>query len=406
MDKFSTIKIRGEKKFKTVRISSDSKPKILDPIIEKWQTLLNTLARVIDVPSGLIMRLNEETIEVFLKSNTESNPYKANEKAKLLQGFYCETVIGTQNTLIVPNATKNELWNKNNPDVDIDMISYMGVPLNWPDGECFGTICVLANKETHYSKEFENLLIQIKQHIEVDLQLLLTNKELEVLNATKTKFLSLISHDVRGNIGSADQLLKLIIENIDDYSKTHLKDTLLSLSQSLSESYFTLENMLSWSKAEILQIEPKILPIDLAEVIDDLLLFFNQTIEIKKLRIKKDYYAEKVIVSADRKMIKVGLNNILSNAIKYSQNGGLITIRLKKQESKTVIEIIDAGIGMDKDTASKLFNYNESHSKSGTQGESSSGIGLMLTKEFLDKNNAKVTVDSEIGKGTKFRITI
>lgn len=406
MDKFSTITIREQKKSKRVKISSDSKPKILDPIFKKWQTLLNTLAEVIDVPSGLIMRLNEETIEVFLKSNTEGNPYKVSEKAKLIHGLYCETVIGTQETLIVPDATKNEIWNTNNPDIDLNMISYMGVPLNWPDGECFGTICVLDNKENHYNEKFKSLLIQIKQHIEVDLKLLITNQELERLNDTKTKFLSLISHDVRGNIGSSDQLLKLIIENIDNYSKSNLKDTLLSLSQSLSESYFTLENMLSWSKAEILQIEPEILQVNLVEIIEELLQFFNQTIEIKKLQIEKDYYSNEVTVLADRKMIKVSLNNILSNAIKYSQTAGLITIRLKKQESKTVIEIIDAGIGMDKKTASKLFNYNESHSKSGTQGESSSGIGLMLTKEFLDKNNAKVTVDSEIGKGTKFSITI
>ncbi len=406
MSKYSTVTVRETNESKRVRITSDSKPKILDTVIKKWQTLLDTLAKVVGVPSALIMRLNEETIEVFIKSNTEGNPYKTGEKVKLIYGLYCETVIGVQKTLIVPDATKNKVWNKNNPDIDIDMISYMGVPLNWPDGECFGTVCILDSKENYYSKETEDLLTQIKQHIEVDLQFIQTNQELEKLNDTKTKFLSLISHDVRGNIGSADQLLKLIIENINDYSKSELKDTLLSLSQSLSESYFTLENMLSWSKSEMLQIEPEILPTNLVEVIDELLQFFNQTIEIKKLRIKKDYYAEKVIVSADRKMIKVGLNNILSNAIKYSQNEGLVTIRLMDQGNKTVIEIIDSGIGMDKNTASKLFNYNESHSKSGTQGESSSGIGLMLTKEFLDKNNAVVTVDSGIGKGTKFRITI
>ena len=235
MEKFSTITIRETKESKRIKISSDSKPQILDPIIQKWQTLLDTLAKIVNVPSGLIMRLNEETIDVFLKSNTKGNPYKANEKAKLIHGLYCETVIGTQNPLIVPDATKSEVWNINNPDVDINMISYMGVPLNWPDGECFGTVCILDNKKNQYSKEFENLLTQIKQHIELDLQLMLTTKELEKLNDTKTKFLSLISHDVRGNIGSADQLLKLIIENIDNYDKPKLNEMLISLSQSLAK---------------------------------------------------------------------------------------------------------------------------------------------------------------------------
>lgn len=105
-------------------------------------------------------------------------------------------------------------------------------------------------------------------------------------------------------------------------------------------------------------------------------------------------------------MITVSLRNILSNAIKYSRNGGKVTIRVLKHDSKTVVEIIDNGIGMSEKTNSQLFKYNKLHRKSGTQGETSSGMGLMLAKEFLDKNNALVTVESDIGKGTKFSITI
>lgn len=406
MDKFSTVTIRETKKSKSIRISSGLKPEILDTIIEKWQTLLDTFAKVAKVPSGLIMRLNEETIEVFLKSNTEGNPYKVHEEVKLIHGLYCETVIGTQNQLIVPDALKSEVWNIDNPDVALGMISYMGVPINWPDGECFGTICFLDSKENHYSKELEDLLTQIKQHIEVDLQLLLTNQELEGLNDTKAKFLSLISHDVRGNISSADQLLKLIIESLDSYNSLQLNDMLLSLSQILSETYLTLEDLLSWSKKEILQIKPNILKVDLIKVLDEIIQSFNQSIEIKGLVIKKDFYANKAIVPADRNMITVSLRNILSNAIKYSQSGGILTIRVMKPESKTIVEIIDTGIGMDEKSISKLFKYDKSHRKSGTLGESSSGIGLMLTKEFLDKHNALVAVDSSIGKGTTFSITI
>ncbi len=128
------------------------------------------------------MRLNIDNIEVFLKSNTDGNPYHVHEKADLVYGLYCETVIGTQNQLIVPDATKNEIWSKSNPDVDINMISYLGVPINWPDGECFGTVCVLDNKENYYNEDFINLINQIKQHIELDLELLLSNIELKELN--------------------------------------------------------------------------------------------------------------------------------------------------------------------------------------------------------------------------------
>lgn len=190
MDRFAKVSIRGINESKNVQITSDSKPGDFDTVVSKWQTLIDTLARIIDVPSGLIMRLNSDNIEVFLKSDTAGNPYKENEKAELIYGLYCESVIGLQQPLIVPDATKSKTWKDNNPDIDLNMISYLGVPINWPDGECFGTVCVLDNKENHYNQDFLDLITQIKQHIELDLKILLSNAELKELNEIKTKFMS------------------------------------------------------------------------------------------------------------------------------------------------------------------------------------------------------------------------
>ena len=104
---------------------------------------------------------------------------------------------------MIPDARKIPIWAENNPDVDINMISYLGFPINWPDGEVFGTVCILDKKENHYSDLMIDFLNQMKLHIESDLKILNynveleeKNKMLEALNATKTKFLSLISHDV------------------------------------------------------------------------------------------------------------------------------------------------------------------------------------------------------------------
>lgn len=406
MDRYSTITIREGKQSKKLKISSDLKPEIIDSILEKWQSLLDTLTKIINVPAGLIMRLNEESIEVFLKSNTKGNPYAVGEKAKLIYGLYCESVIGTQKQLLVPDATKSEAWSINNPDIDINMISYLGLPLNWPDGECFGTVCVLDSKENHYSEVYKDLLSQIKQHIEIDLQLLLTNKELEQLNAIKTKFLSLISHDVRGNMSSADMLLKLIINSLGDIPNAKLNEMLFSVSQSLSQSYLTLENLLSWSKAEIVQMEPHKNELNIIDVFEELLQYFGQPIQLKELNLRKEFYSEEAIILADENMITVCLRNILSNAIKYTPSKGIITVRVEKLKDQHFIEIIDTGIGMSEDAVRKLFSYDTKHRKSGTRGESSSGIGLMLTKEFLDKHNAKVTVSSKINEGTRVGIVI
>lgn len=281
MENFATINIRETNESKKVKIASDSKPELVDATLKKWQVLIDTLASIVNVPSALIMRLNKDNIEVFLKSNTKGNPYKENEKVDLVYGLYCENVIGKQEQLIVPNAKKSKVWRKNNPDVDINMISYLGVPINWPDGECFGTVCVLDNKENKYSKDFADLINQMKLHIELDLQTLLQNLELHELNEVKSKFLSLISHDIRGSISSSDEFLKLLIKQPKNKDYDDMLKMLDHLSVNLSQSRIALDNLLGWSKSVVKNIKPEKSSFDLVIVMDELIKFFSLPVKIK-----------------------------------------------------------------------------------------------------------------------------
>ncbi len=412
-EKHSKITIRETNESKFIKITSDLKPEIISSIIDKWQELIDTVARIVGVPSGLIMKLNENTIEVFLKSQTSGNPYHVAEKANLIYGLYCETVIGTQKDLLIPDATKSHIWKKNNPDVDINMISYLGYPINWPDGEVFGTVCLLDNKENYYNDNFKKLLYITKKHIESDLQLLLskqglerTNDELKEINSIKTRFLSLISHDVRGGIGTLNEFLKLIIQKFDTYDSAKLKKNLIALSQSTSSAYLVLDNLLSWSKNDLLHLDPEKKQFNMVSMMESLLLFFKQAIEMKNIEVEKNYCDNEINVNADENMLKSSFRNILSNAIKYNINNGKIFVKIKKEGNQIVITIEDTGIGMDNTQIEKLFSYNSSYQKEGTVGESSSGLGLFLTKDFLEKNNASVNVKSVIGKGSIFEVTI
>ena len=412
MEKFSTVYIREKKTTQQVKITSDLKPFIEDGITKKWQSLIDTAARLAKVPSGLIMKLNKDTIEVFLKSNTKGNPYKAGEKARLIYGLYCETVIGTQQKLLVPDARKDEVWKENNPDVDIDMIAYLGYPINWPDGEVFGTVCLLDNKENQFDKDRDDLLKHIKQHIEDDLKLIMMNQELskmnqelEKSNKTKSKFLSLISHDIRGSIGTLDELLKILVAELDNYDKEYLKKILHSLSQNASTSFETLNNMLLWAKNDLIRIKPDYQSADLIEIIDKVLLFFKQSIALKGIKVTKSYYAKKALIETDIDMIGVVLRNIISNAIKYNNNNGTLKISISVKQNKHDIMIQDTGKGMHESTVNKLFQYNK-HPTEDSREAASSGIGLMLTKEFADKIGAELIVKSKPNKGTSFTIRI
>ncbi|MDC7231971.1 MAG: GAF domain-containing protein [Spirochaetales bacterium] len=151
---------------------------IPDNVLEQWQDIIDIMSRLLDVPAGLIMRIVHEDIEVYLSSDSEGNPYKVGDKEHFENsGLYCETAIKTRDMLHVPNALKDEDW-KDNPDVKLNMISYLGVPLLQPDGSAFGTLCVLDNRENHYSAEYIQLMNRFKKVIERDLEMIWAVQEL------------------------------------------------------------------------------------------------------------------------------------------------------------------------------------------------------------------------------------
>ena len=140
------------------------------------------MAELLHIPAGLIMRISGSAIEVFAASDTKGNPYRPGEKEHLAgSGLYCETVIKTKSRLLVPNATTDEKW-INNPDIKLGMISYLGYPIILPTGDVFGTICVLDNKENHYSEIYQQLILQFKELIESHLLLVHKNQTLIQVN--------------------------------------------------------------------------------------------------------------------------------------------------------------------------------------------------------------------------------
>lgn len=138
--------------------------------IDKWQNIADLLAKIINVPAALIMKLENEQMEVVISSHSYNNPYRPGVK-ELWNGLYCETVIKSQMPLIVPNALNDRNWD-NNPDLKLGMVAYLGMPIHYPDKSPFGTICVLDSKPNNFSAENKALLNQFKNVIELDLALI------------------------------------------------------------------------------------------------------------------------------------------------------------------------------------------------------------------------------------------
>ena len=140
-------------------------------IVQKWQEIVNIIAEIMHVPSALVMKVEPPNIKVFISSESHSNPYERNELAPLNTGLYCETVMKTRQSLLVPDALHDEEW-KSNPDMKLGMISYLGFPVSWPDGQIFGTICVLDRKENSYSESYRKFVLQCRDVLEADLRAL------------------------------------------------------------------------------------------------------------------------------------------------------------------------------------------------------------------------------------------
>lgn len=171
------VYLRQLNEYKTVDIK-DEDLSLETTLIEKWQKYLDLLVKIIGIKAALIMQITKENMEVFTKSSNLDNPYPEHGKDKLGHGLYCETVIGENRKLYVPDALKDDKW-KDNPDVKLNMISYFGYPLKYPDGDFFGTICILNDTKIILQEDIEEWMSITRDIIEKDLQISLQNKLLK-----------------------------------------------------------------------------------------------------------------------------------------------------------------------------------------------------------------------------------
>ena len=149
-------------------------------VLNEWQNMLNETAEILGVPAGLITRVDGEEIEILLSSETEGNPYPADYVTHYPDsGWYCEYTLKSRGLNLIPNALQDPKWRDNAAAVDLHIVSYMGLPIERPDGEQFGTVCFLDNKENPHNELHIRLVRQIKKMIELTLNIVSAKEELD-----------------------------------------------------------------------------------------------------------------------------------------------------------------------------------------------------------------------------------
>jgi len=247
----------------------------------------------------------------------------------------------------------------------------------------------------------EEVLARASTHIKMYRQ----SRELEGLIATKDKFFSIIAHDLRGPIGSMMQISDLIAEKgkVDEETLYFFLESQKELSKS---TFHLLENLLNWAKSNTNQIEFDPKELDIETIVKAIITNFNIQSTSKNITINTDF-PERYIEYADENMVRLIIRNLVSNAIKFTPDGGEINIFTKSGENNSVIVgVKDSGIGIPQRTLENLFRIGVNKSRPGTNGESSNGLGLLLCKEFVVKHGGSIWVESEEGVGTTFYFTL
>jgi signal transduction histidine kinase len=250
-------------------------------------------------------------------------------------------------------------------------------------------------------KQRSNKILQAA-HAKVNQQ----NSELQDLNATKDKFFSIISHDLKGPLNSLTSFSGLLINHTDSLSKEEIQMLAKDLDKTLKNLFALLENLLEWSRSQTGNIEFTPEHFDMATVLEGNKELLQAQAQSKKISLIRGDTGE-VPVSAHKNSINTVVRNLISNAIKFTPEGGTITLGLRlSQNNEVVVSVADTGVGMSGDILKKLFRIDTKHSTKGTANEKGTGLGLILCKEFVEKNGGRLWVESEVGKGSVFYFTV
>ena len=432
-------------------------PPIPDPILERWQEIVNLMADMLSVPACLIMRILGEDIHVFVSSNTEGNPYHPGDHEHFWgSGLYCETVVTKNHELLVPNALFDEAW-RTNPDVKLNMISYLGYPICWPDGRPFGTICVLDCKTNSYSEKYKRLVTQLRDIVETHLEIVYTEakrrEELERLVDERTASLQVA---VAQQIAANDRVLSEISQRKkteeslrkaqDDLARISRITTMGELaatiahevnqplsgiltngsaclrwltgiessSQNLEEAREAVERMIRDGKRAgdvILRLRNffkasggEKTSLSINEVVEGILMLVRHELERNNILLRTDLAARAPNIQGDSVQLQQVLLNLIVNAADaladVVDRSRELTIVTRPESGGVRVEVRDNGVGIEKEKLESIFQPFYTTKANGM------GMGLSISRSIIKNHGGQLFAQPNQGSGTTFYFTL
>ncbi|RLD49704.1 MAG: hypothetical protein DRJ05_20590, partial [Bacteroidetes bacterium] len=321
-------------------------------------------------------------------------------------GYTREELIGTHIEKLYPKDIdqsflyKKLAVEKHVTDYDIVMLTKDKLKI-----DCAVTARVLYDEK---GKPFmiEGVVRDISERVETHKILKKSEKELKKSNATKEKILSIIGHDLLGPIGTNKGITDLIVNEKYNLSKDKIVELISSLKPSIDSTFTMVENLLSWARIQREVIEHNPEPAYLKLLIDECFSLFSYQAKSKSIGLSFTG-TENLSAYFDENQIVIVLRNLISNAIKFTGNGGQIKVNMEEKNGMAEISVSDTGIGIPENLLSGLFDDSaKKESRFGTDNERGTGLGLVVVKEFVNINKGEITVESKEGTGTTFTFTL
>ncbi|MDP3148093.1 MAG: PAS domain S-box protein [Ignavibacteria bacterium] len=424
-EKFFTVVIRDITERKQIELERTKQKEIL----EKLNALSSLLAEDMTLEQSLDEGLKIILSTSFLRLKQMGAVFLVNIKKKelvLTCNFYLDPTLQTMCALVPFGyclcgraAITGEIQYADCLDERHD-IQYAGIKphghYNIPiisDNELLGVIVVYLSEghlynslEVSFLRSTADVFSAIIKRKQAETEIKLKNEQLQRTNSEKDKFFSIIAHDLRSPFSGFLTLTGMMAEGIEDFSKLELSDFSKAIHESASTVYKLLENLLEWAlmqKGTLSFTPEKFL---LSKAVSFSINTINQRALQKGVTIINEV-DETQEICADEKMINTVLRNFLSNAVKFTRSDGKIIVHTKKTENEMIeVSVQDTGVGMPEKDVKRLFKMEEKVSSKGTEGEPSTGLGLLLCKEFVEKNGGKIRVESQQNVGSTFYFTV
>ncbi len=254
----------------------------------------------------------------------------------------------------------------------------------------------------------KELMARVNTHLELKAArdtILLQKEELKQANATKDKFFSIISHDLKNLFSVLHGYSSLLVTKKELLNAEQKEKFIEQIQRSLGKGYDLLKNLLDWANSQTGKLEPKPMAFNLKSLVAENIEFSSSNANAKNITLTSSI-AETTTVFADKHMVETVIINLLSNAIKFTEKEGKVEVLSEEKDTEVEIVITDTGVGMTPQDIEKLFRIDVSHTTIGTGKEKGTGLGLNLCKEFVEKNGGTIWVESELGKGSRFYIRL